>query len=292
MRRGGGASRKRFRLLPTVLLTAAILGLPAVVYGWGRSSSSFTVDKVIVTGAELVPQRRLERLLRREYVGRNLFAITAKDVMGTLAPLCYVATANVDRDFPDTLRVAVAEHHPVAYVLAGGRWYVIADDAHVICALEPPAPGSGAAEAGNDAAPRDLPVDGAATPSGKAARELALLEAGPPGAKLALPRLAANGTLKAGETLGDTDASTALPVIARLSPGLRTRLDVVVVAAGGDVSLRFAGGLTVQWGDAQRTLAKRLALEAVLKRYEDKGTACTFMDVSIPDRVLARPVLK
>ena len=43
MTRARRASRPRFRLLPTVLLTLAILGLPTVVYAWGRSSSSFDI---------------------------------------------------------------------------------------------------------------------------------------------------------------------------------------------------------------------------------------------------------
>ncbi|MEI6451217.1 MAG: FtsQ-type POTRA domain-containing protein, partial [Actinomycetes bacterium] len=133
MAKGGGASRPRFRLLSTVLLTAAILALPTVVYGWGRGSSSFAIHAVEVSGTHLVPQRRVLRLLRRDYLGHNLFTVTAKDVRASLAPLCYISEARVDRDFPGTLRVSVVEHRPAVYALAGSRWYVIADDGHVIC---------------------------------------------------------------------------------------------------------------------------------------------------------------
>ena len=136
MANGGGAGRPRFRLVPTVLLTLAILLVPAALYAWGRSSSSFTIDNVVVTGAHLVKQQRLERLLRKEFVGRNLFTVTTDDVRGTLKPLTYVATATIDRDFPTTLRVRIEEHQPVAYVLAADRWYVVASDAHVITALK------------------------------------------------------------------------------------------------------------------------------------------------------------
>ena len=62
--------------------------------------------------------------------------------------------------------------------------------------------------------------------------------------------------------------------------------------ADGQLTLRFAGGPVVAWGDAERTLAKSLALRAVLARYATAGTAVRLLDVSIPDRVLARPVLK
>ena len=78
MTRARGASRPRFRLLPTVLLTLAILGLPTVVYAWGRSSSSFDITTVEVAGTRLVPEKRALRLLRRDYAGHNLFTVTGR----------------------------------------------------------------------------------------------------------------------------------------------------------------------------------------------------------------------
>ena len=86
MTRARRASRPRFRLLPTVLLTLAILGVPTVVYAWGRSSSSFDIAKVRVAGARLVPDKRALRLLQHDYSGRNLFTVTGGDVRKTLGP--------------------------------------------------------------------------------------------------------------------------------------------------------------------------------------------------------------
>ena len=76
MTRARRASRPRFRLLPTVLLTLAILGVPTVVYAWGRNSSSFDIQTVTVAGAHLVPDKRALKLLRQDYLGRNLFTVT------------------------------------------------------------------------------------------------------------------------------------------------------------------------------------------------------------------------
>lgn len=310
MAKGGGASRPRFRLLPTVLLTAAILALPTVVYGWGRSSSSFAIHKVEVTGTELVPERRVLRLLRRDYLGHNLFTVTTKDVRASLAPLYYIADARVDRDFPGTLRVSVVEHRPAVYALAGSRWYVIADDGHVICEEKRPkgdetdaAAGAGSAKtasarssgAATEATATVSAADAAAglpAPTGKAARLLAALQAGPPGATLRLPRLAADGPVAVGTTLAAAGVRAALPVVAGLPRVLRDRLAVVEVTAEGQLTLRFSEGLAVVWGGAERTLAKTLALGVVLDRYEAVSKDCDFVDVSIPDRVLARPVLK
>ena len=133
MTRARRASRPRFRLLPTLLLTLAILGVPTVVYALGRSSSSFDIVHVRVAGTHLVPDKRALRLLTRDYSGRNLFTVTGGDVRKTLAPLRLIADATVDRDFPDTLSVRITEYAPAAYALAGERWYVLDESGYVIC---------------------------------------------------------------------------------------------------------------------------------------------------------------
>ena len=275
MAKGRGANRPRFRLVPTVLLTLAILLVPTAMYAWGRSSSSFTIDKVVVTGADLVPQRSLQRLLRREYLGRNLFTVTTDDVRGTLKSMPYVARATIDRDFPTTLHVNIEEHQPVAYVLADDRWYVVAADAHVISALK------SASE-----------TTATVTPPGSAGGEdLAVLGAGPAGAKRRLPRMAAAGRIEVGQDLDDPGARLAVNVIAALTGSLRDRLAVVVVD-DGRVTLRFNDGLLAEWGEEDRGAAKTMALLAVLAHYDKHSIDCTFIDVSAPDRVLARPTLE
>jgi cell division septal protein FtsQ len=330
----GGANRPRFRLLSTVLLTVAILGLPTAVYAWGRTSSSFVIRSIEVKGARQVPERRVERLLRRDYLGRNLFTVTTADVRGTLAPLCYVAGASVDRDFPGTLRVTVTEHHPAAYLLSAGSWYVLAADGHVICAVKPAAkPGKAAAgnaagAAATTASPTPLATDASpapglspspaqssaasgapdvtsglpggtrardsatSAPTPAEARRLAALTAGPPRGLLHLPRVATNGPVREGATLQDPGVTAALRLIAALPPGLRGKLEVVETDAQGQTTLHFGGGLVAVWGEGDRLLAKGLALRAVLNHYSSAGKTCVFIDVSIPDRVLARPILK
>jgi cell division septal protein FtsQ len=328
----GRANRPRFRLLPTVLLTVAILGLPTAVYAWGRTSSSFVIRSIEVRGARQVPERRIERLLRRDYLGRNLFTVTTTDVRRTLARLSYVATASADRDFPDTLRVTVFEYEPAAYLLASGKWYVLAGDGHVICAVAPPARHpkvasgtAGSTPAASSPAPStsaSSPAPGSSTPAQPAVasaapdaasglssaatasdattsaltpandRRLSTLLAGPPGALPRLPRLATTTRVREGAMLEDPRATAALGLIVALPKELRSRLAVVESSAQGQTTLRFASGPVAIWGDGGRLRAKILALRAVLDRYAGAGKTCTFIDVSIPDRVLARPILK
>ena len=207
MTRARRASRPRFRLLPTVLLTLAILGLPSVVYAWGRSSSSFDITTIRVAGAHLVPQKKALRLLRQDYSGSNLFTVTGGDVRKTLAPLFLVAGATVDRDFPETLVVTITEYEPAAYALAGDRWYVMDRDGYVICtAAEAGGQLAGKARA-SGSSPEPSPSAGAATTDGTstdpaaaadAGSALERLVAGPGQAALPLPRIAVSGRVRRG----------------------------------------------------------------------------------------------
>jgi len=294
MTRARWASRPRFRLLPTVLLTLAILAVPTAVYAWGRSSSSFDIATVRVTGTQLVPEKRALRLLREEYAGENLFSVTGGDVRRTLAPLCFVRGAKIDRDFPETLAVTLTEYEPAAYALAGSRWYVVDRDGYVICSAAEAADQlaeksakktspSASATAGSDASEAD--------DAAKAASVLERLVAGPGKAVLPLPRMAVSGKVREGRVVSDKAAAETLSVIAALPRSLQRSL-TAVQNEDGQLTLRFADGPVTTWGAAERTLAKTVALRTVLKEYARAGKTCTQLDVSIPDRTLAKPVLQ
>jgi cell division septal protein FtsQ len=282
-----------------VLLTLAILLLPTVVYALGRSSSSFEITTITVAGAQLVPEKQALKLLRRDYAGRNLFTVTAVDVRETLAPLCFVSGVTVDRDFPDTLAVTLAEHEPAAYAMAGGRWYVLDRRGFVICRAAQAADQLDGKAAKPAISPSASPSLGdrvsaareAAASSGGDAEGSERLSAGPARAVLPLPRIAVKGGVGEGSAVSDPEAADMLRVIAALPRSLQRRLGTVVTD-DGQVTLCFSGGPVVVWGDAERTLAKTVALRTVLKEYAAAGKACTRMDVSIPDRTLAKPVLQ
>ncbi len=91
--------------------------------------------------------------------------------------------------------------------------------------------------------------------------------------------------------MADKAAVEMLAVIAALPRSLQRRL-AAVQDDDGQLTLRFADGPVTTWGDSERTLAKTVALRTVLKKYEDAGKTCTQLDVSIPDRTLAKPVLQ
>ncbi len=145
--------------------------------------------------------------------------------------------------------------------------------------METPAADATAAAGATDAATQD------------AGSQTERLVAGPRQAPLALPRIAVSGRVREGGVISDTATSEMLRVITALPGSLRRKL-AAVQDDGGQLTLRFADGPVTQWGDAERTLAKTVALRTVLAEYEHAGETCTEMDVSIPDRTLARPVLQ
>jgi cell division septal protein FtsQ len=120
----------------------------------------------------------------------------------------------------------------------------------------------------------------------------AALRKGPPHAPLHLPGLQVDAPLQTGAALSRADVGAALRVLAVLPAKSRRDLIVLQITKAPDIALRFTGGMTVRWGDAERLLAKRLALGVVLGAYRDAGKEPSFIDVSVPDRVLARPILK
>ena len=91
--------------------------------------------------------------------------------------------------------------------------------------------------------------------------------------------------------LDDEATTQKLTVITALPNSYRRDL-AAVEEKEGQLSLRFADGLVATWGDAERTLAKTVALRTVLRQYEEAGKTCTMVDVSLPDRTLAKPVLQ
>lgn len=254
--------RRRPPVLASVALTLLFVALPAGVYVWGSRSSAFAVKRIEVSGAQRVSDRRALELLNAEYLGKNLFSVRAAGVTKTLRPLVFLDSVSIDRDFPSRLVVRVNEHTPGLYVLREHRWYLVSLGGRV------------------------LTVVGEEKRSRRAA-----LASGPARVKLKLPTVAARTALPERGAARDEAVQAALAVVKELPDGLRARLTrFSLTDAGLRVWLRPA--VLVDVGDASRLRAKVLSLRAVLGYYASKQTAPTYIDVSIPDRPVARPVLK
>ncbi len=96
--------------------------------------------------------------------------------------------------------------------------------------------------------------------------------------------------LSVGATIADTRVRAALSVLAALPRSLR-RSVLGARATATSIRVVVSGGPTIEFGDTSRLTAKVLALRAVLGRYRQHHIACTFVDVSVPDRPLGAPLL-
>ena len=309
-----GGARRRGTLV-AVALAVLIVGVPAGVWAWGRSSSTFDVRHIVLTGARPAHARAVRGALDRHLLGVNLFRVSTARVRAALAAFPYVADVTIDRDFPGTLKVRMTEYVPSALVLASDGWFVVAAEGRVLAAgverpgaptpsstalsaSASPSPGatpraSGSPAAGASPSPGTSP-GGAAAPS--PSPSVTALPRPDTGVKLprgtrGLPVVVTTARLAVGTTISDPHALAALRVLAALPCALRHK---ALGATATDTSIRVAisGGSLIEFGDASQLRAKVLALEAVLGRYRAQHVTCTFVDVSVPDRPLGAPLLR
>lgn len=304
---GAGPGRSR-RTVLALALVAVILAIPLSIYLWGRSSQSFVVEQIVVSGQRRVSRREVERLLSSRYLGENLFTIRTADVRETLSVFPYVADVVIDRDYPETLRVRITEYRPTALLLADGAWYVLSSEGRVVARLDSPDGNGGESPRATtspaasksplkspQASPSSSTTGGApgVTPPSEQLR-IGPLPAPPkrlvPGDLRALPIMATNVSIVVGEDVDDPHVAQGLELIAALPAGLRR--DAAAVRVTDSLArLYLRPALEVEFGAPEGLQVKILALQAVLQRYRTRGVRATFVDVSVPDRPLGAPLL-
>jgi len=256
-------SRRRWRppILASVALTVAFIALPTGVYAWGSHSSSFAVKQIEVRGAQRISTQRALELLDAAYLGHNLFTVRAAEVDRTLRSLAYLDSVRIDRDFPSRLIVTVTEHTPGLYALWDHRWYLVSLGGRVLMVVGPEKRKNGAALLG-----------------------------GPAGVTLKLGTVAAAQPLPSHGPATDAAVRDALAVARALTAEARRDLAMVVRTDAG-LRLLLRTGLVVDVGETDHLRAKVLSLQAVLGYYRAHHRTATYVDVSVPDRPVARPDL-
>lgn len=296
---------RRRRVLGTVALVILIVAVPLGVFAWGRTSGTFRVRHIVVSGARPAHAKALRVVLRQRFLGTNLFLVTTARVRAALAGFPYVDQVAVDRAFPDTLKVHMTEYVPAALLSSGGHWYVISTEGRVLAeaaaapgSLSPKPAGSGSPTAGASPGAGASPTTSASPGAGPSPSPSASSTSLPqPDASVALPHgtrhlpvVVSDAPVSVGGTIADAHVRVALTVLAALPSALRRS---ALGASATDTSIRVyvGGGPTVEFGDTSALAAKVLALKAVLGRYRARHISCTFVDVSVPDRPLGAPLL-
>ncbi len=123
------------RLVGALLVAALISGL--AYYGWtfARASPRFGVRHLSFRG---VVHANEEELTRRAglVAGTNIFRIDLARAAREMEQDPWVRQASIERELPDTLRVSVTEHRPVA-ILALGPLYVLDDHNRIFKRVTP-----------------------------------------------------------------------------------------------------------------------------------------------------------
>lgn len=133
------AGRRRLRRLLAVFVVLAIIGGAIAVV----LSPLLALDDVTVVGAG---ERAVEvRGVVDDDRGSALLLLDTGDVADRVERLSWVADAEVERELPNSLRIAVTPRVPVAWVRAADGTIALVDDRGVVLAGAPTSP-SGLAE--------------------------------------------------------------------------------------------------------------------------------------------------
>ena len=95
---------------------------------------------------------------------------------------------------------------------------------------------------------------------------------------IALPEVAT----AAGGPVSSEVIQAAGELVRAMSPGLRARVETVVVATDGSAALVLDGDVDVRYGTIVETSAKAMALRAILEYADREGRALVSIDVSAP----------
>ena len=115
----------------TIAILFAVLVTVAGLYMVALKSSLFALEKVEIRGATPALSRQINTVVR-PFRGRSLVGLNRSRVEQAILAIPEVKTAQVDRAFPNTLRIVVAREHPVAVLRRGREAWVIAASGRVV----------------------------------------------------------------------------------------------------------------------------------------------------------------
>ena len=128
--------RRRLRALLVAASALVVAGLAVLTL----HSPFLDVDHVRITGTQQLTTRQI-LAAAGVHRGDALWYVDADAAARGIERLPRVRSATVQRDFPSTVRIAIREYTPVAFVRAGAQYVLIADDGRAIARVAAPPPG-------------------------------------------------------------------------------------------------------------------------------------------------------
>lgn len=244
-------TRQRGRRRGTLLAVAAIVIVAGGLFLWLRSSDVFAVKQINATATVCVTQEEVAQATSGA-IGVSLLTLSTDDLERQLRGLPYVRSAQVYREFPNTLEVRLVEYEPVVRLQGEGESiWLVSDDGRVLEKAQAPRGVN---------LPLVVPVSRAEYEVGEKVSN-AVMEA--------LPAIV---------LLQDEEAVEGLP-----------KVDHVVVSAAGALVLQLDGGAEVRLGESDHLEHKlRVAAELVERYLRDAGQI-EYVDVTVPERPAVKP---
>jgi cell division septal protein FtsQ len=115
----------------TVIAGVGLAAVAGLLYLGARETSVFAVRDVVVVSSSEEVARAVEEALAPA-VGDSLVAVSVGDLEHVARSVPAVRAAEVERDFPGTLRVSVSLERPVAVVRQAGDAWLVAASARVL----------------------------------------------------------------------------------------------------------------------------------------------------------------
>lgn len=233
-----GSRRSRLILLG---LLVAVIGAAVWAVGY---SHIFVAKKIAVTGNR---QATDEQVLRAAAIPDNvpLIRLSLPSIASRIEQLDAVSTADVQRDWPDGLRIVITERKPVAQVTLTDGYGLVGSDGRLYRTASKPS--------------LSLPSIDDSWP--------ASVDAVVPG----------DATTLADVTDADSSVNTAFVVANSMTRQARTHVATIDASDPQQITLTLRGGDSVEWGGTEEGLRKSEVLVLLLRH-----PASTY-NVSVPD---------
>ncbi len=118
-----GAPARRLGVFVMLPLMAGLMVLCALSWEW---RSSLRVKRVVIEGSSILPAQQIFALaafpMKAPLTSLNLRSLEERILKNP-----FIRSATVTREYPDAIRIAVAERRPVASLSCGQLWYVDAE---------------------------------------------------------------------------------------------------------------------------------------------------------------------
>jgi cell division protein FtsQ len=241
-------SRERGRRRAGLIFLGVMVLVAAALFLWLRSSDVFAVEQITAPVTRHVTPEQIADAAA-EARGVSLLKVSTAAIEEALLELPYVRTVHVYRSFPHCLEIRLEEYEPVARLRVSARKaWLMAEDGRL---LEK----SGVEDY--------LPLVVSATPISAEAGETA-----PQGVLAALP---------VAVMLAGPEVAAGLPAV-----------EEIRVAAGGEVTVRLAGGTELRLGSPVDLKQKMTVATSIIQEYLRDGKTLEYVDASAADRVAVK----